>query len=413
MSLYFLGKNHSCINLVYGITQNEVGNGMNIQTKSTLAVVMAMAFSSSALASNLLMDARGAGMGNTGVSTADYLLAPYYNPALTAVYRKNDSFGILLPSIGLRAEDKDESLKTIDDLQDSIEQFERAGVGAATQENVDQLNRYLDQLADDKPLAVTAGIGIAVALPLDAVSLNFFTRGYAEVIAKANVAAKSGNSVNEVKTRYESSDVDLTAFGYTEVGLAVGKQVVLGGQTVALGVTPKVQQLRTYQDNASVKSFDLDDYDKSEVKDNAFNLDMGAVWLIDQYRVGIVAKDLFAKDIQTQNRNNTYKLDTQIAVSGSYVSDFFIAAVDLDLTKQRRFNGDNDDTQFMRFGVEGNAWGWAQLRAGYEVDLQNSLDNSVSVGLGVSPWDVVSLDLAGSYAGDNQFGLSANLAFTF
>ncbi|EMK6888872.1 conjugal transfer protein TraF [Vibrio cholerae] len=386
---------------------------MNIQTKSTLAVVMAMAFSSSAFASNLLMDARGAGMGNTGVSTADYLLAPYYNPALTAVYRKNDSFGILLPSIGLRAEDKDESLKTIDDLQDSIEQFERAGVGAATQENVEQLNRYLDQLADDKPLAVTAGIGIAVALPLDAVSLNFFTRGYAEVIAKANVAAKSGNSVNEVKTRYESSDVDLTAFGYTEVGLAVGKQVVLGGQTVALGVTPKVQQLRTYQDNASVKSFDLDDYDKSEVKDNAFNLDMGAVWLIDQYRVGIVAKDLFAKDIQTQNRNNTYKLDTQIAVSGSYVSDFFIAAVDLDLTKQRRFNGDNDDTQFMRFGVEGNAWGWAQLRAGYEVDLQNSLDNSVSVGLGVSPWDVVSLDLAGSYAGDNQFGLSANLAFTF
>ncbi|EHV1353461.1 conjugal transfer protein TraF [Vibrio cholerae] len=386
---------------------------MNIQTKSTLAVVMAMAFSSSAFASNLLMDARGAGMGNTGVSTADYLLAPYYNPALTAVYRKNDSFGILLPSIGLRAEDKDESLKTIDDLQDSIEQFERAGVGAATQENVDQLNRYLDQLADDKPLAVTAGIGIAVALPLDSVSLNFFTRGYAEVIAKANVAAKSGNSANEVKTRYESSDVDLTAFGYTEVGLAVGKQVVLGGQTVALGVTPKVQQLRTYQDNASVKSFDLDDYDKSEVKDNAFNLDMGAVWLIDQYRVGIVAKDLFAKDIQTQNRNNTYKLDTQIAVSGSYVSDFFIAAVDLDLTKQRRFNGDNDDTQFMRFGVEGNAWGWAQLRAGYEVDLQNSLDNSVSVGIGVSPWDVVSLDLAGSYAGDNQFGLSANLAFTF
>ncbi|HGF7509588.1 conjugal transfer protein TraF [Vibrio cholerae] len=386
---------------------------MNIQTKSTLAVVMAIAFSSSAFASNLLMDARGAGMGNTGVSTADYLLAPYYNPALTAVYRKNDSFGILLPSIGLRAEDKDESLKTIDDLQDSIEQFERAGVGAATQENVDQLNRYLDQLADDKPLAVTAGIGIAVALPLDAVSLNFFTRGYAEVIAKANVAAKSGNSANEVQTRYESSDVDLTAFGYTEVGLAVGKQVVLGGQTVALGVTPKVQQLRTYQDNASVKSFDLDDYDKSEVKDNAFNLDMGAVWLIDQYRVGIVAKDLFAKDIQTQNRNNTYKLDTQIAVSGSYVSDFFIAAVDLDLTKQRRFNGDNDDTQFMRFGVEGNVWGWAQLRAGYEVDLQNSLDNSVSVGLGVSPWDVVSFDLAGSYAGDNQFGLSANLAFTF
>ncbi|ENM5742013.1 MULTISPECIES: conjugal transfer protein TraF [Vibrio] len=386
---------------------------MNIQIKTTLAVAIAMAASSTAFATNLVMDARGAGMGNTGVSTADYLLAPYYNPALSAVYRKKDSFGVLIPTIGVRAEDKDSSLTTIDDLQDSINQFERLGAGAATQDNIDQLNRYLDDLADDKPLAVTAGIGLAVALPMDAVSLNFFTRGYAEVIGKANVADKTGNTANDVQSRYENSDVDLTAFGYTEVGIAIAKQVVLAGQTVALGVTPKVQQLRTYQQNVSVKAFELDNYDQSEVKDNSFNLDMGAVWLLDQYRLGVVAKDLFAKDIQTMNKNNTYKLDTQVTVSASYVSNFFVAAIDLDVTKQRRFNGDNDDTQFMRFGIEGNAWNWAQLRAGYEVDLQNSLANSVSVGLGISPGDFVNLDFAGSYAGDNQFGLSANIAFTF
>ncbi len=358
---------------------------MNIQTKSTLAVAITMAFSSSVLAANIVVDARGAGMGNTGVSTADYLLAPYYNPALTAVYRQKDSFGVLLPSIGLRAEDTDESFTTIEDLQDTIEQFERLGVGAATQDNINQLNGYLDQLSDDKPLAVTAGLGLAVALPFNTVSVNFFTRGYAEVIAKSNVAAKTGDTAIDVQNRYQNSDVDLIAFSYTEVGLAVAKQVMLAGQTVALGVTPKIQQLRTYQDNISIKSFELDNYDKSEVKDNAFNLDMGAVWLLDQYRVGVVAKDLFAKDIETFNKNNTYKLDTQLTVSGSYVTDYFVAAVDLDLTKQRRFNGDKDDIQFLRFGVEGNAWDWAQLRAGYEVDLQSSLDDSVSLGLGISP----------------------------
>ncbi|MGC9553108.1 conjugal transfer protein TraF, partial [Vibrio metoecus] len=128
---------------------------MNIQIKTTLAVAIAMAASSTAFATNLVMDARGAGMGNTGVSTADYLLAPYYNPALSAVYRKKDSFGVLIPTIGVRAEDKDSSLTTIDDLQDSINQFERLGAGAATQDNIEQLNRYLDDLADDKPLAVT------------------------------------------------------------------------------------------------------------------------------------------------------------------------------------------------------------------------------------------------------------------
>ncbi|EEY99419.1 hypothetical protein VOA_001769 [Vibrio sp. RC586] len=386
---------------------------MNNQIKNTLTMVMAMAIPSIAIADNLVVDARGTGMGNTGVSSADYLLAPYYNPALTAVYRKKDSFGVLLPSIGLRAEDTDESLTTLDDLQDSIEQFERLGAGAATQDNIDQMNRYLDQLSDDKPLAVTAGIGLAVAMPLKAVSLNFFTRGYAEVIAKPNVAAKTGDSATDVQNRYQNSDVDITAFSYTEVGVAIAKQVVLGGQTVALGVTPKVQQLRTYQDNASIKSFDLNDYDKSEVKDNAFNFDIGAVWLLEQYRLGMAVKDLFAKDIETFNKNNTYNLDTQITVSGSYVSDFFVAALDLDLTKQRRFSGDKDDTQFIRIGIEGNAWNWAQLRAGYEVDLQNSLDDSVSLGLGISPGDLVNLDLAGSYAGSNQYGVSANLAFTF
>jgi len=89
------------------------------------------------------------------------------------------------------------------------------------------------------------------------------------------------------------------------------------------------------------------------------------------------------------------------------------ATVDWDLTTQKRFAGLDDDTQFLRFGIEGNAWGWAQLRAGYEVDLEDTLDNSITAGLGISPGDLVSLDFAGNYAGDNQFGLSGNLAFTF
>ncbi|MHC5792011.1 hypothetical protein ACYT6H_10485, partial [Streptococcus pyogenes] len=77
-------------------------------------------------------------------------------------------------------------------------------------------------------------------------------------------------------------------------------------------------------------------------------------------------------------------------------------------TTQKRFKELDDDTQFVRIGIEGDAWGWAQLRAGYEIDLENNLDNSVTGGIGISPFDVVSLDLAGSYAGDNQFGAAAN-----
>ncbi|ELX7501211.1 conjugal transfer protein TraF [Vibrio fluvialis] len=377
------------------------------------AVIMFGICPLSAYAANGVADARGNAMGNTGVTTSDYLLAPFYNPALTAVYRDRDSVGLLVPALGANIRDSDESLSTIDDLQSSIDQFEAAGVGAATQENINQLNGYLDDLADDKPFAVSGGAGIAVALPMNAVSLNFFARGYAEILADSTIAANTGNTASDVETRYQNSYVNMLAFGYSEYGVAVAKLFTLQGQHIAIGITPKIQELRTYKEVVTVQDFDLSDYDQSKTSKNAFNLDIGAVWLIDNFRAGIAAKDLISQEIKTYDDQSSYTLDPQVTVSGGYVTDFLALAVDWDLTKQKRFKGVDDDTQFLRFGVEGNAWGWAQLRAGYEIDLESTLDNSITAGLGISPGDLVSVDLAANYAGNYQYGLSANLAFTF
>ncbi|MBY8301259.1 conjugal transfer protein TraF [Vibrio fluvialis] len=377
------------------------------------AVIMFGICPLSAYAANGVADARGNAMGNTGVTTSDYLLAPFYNPALTAVYRDRDSVGLLVPALGANIRDSDESLSTIDDLQSSIDQFEAAGVGAATQENINQLNGYLDDLADDKPFAVSGGAGIAVALPMNAVSLNFFARGYAEILADSSIAANTGNTASDVETRYQNSYVNMLAFGYSEYGVAVAKLFPLQGQQIAIGITPKIQELRTYKEVVTVQDFDLSDYDQSKTSKNAFNLDIGAVWLKDNFRAGIAAKDLISQEIKTYDDQSSYTLDPQVTVSGGYVTDFLALAVDWDLTKQKRFKGVDDDTQFLRFGVEGNVWGWAQLRAGYEIDLESTLDNSITAGLGISPGDLVSVDLAANYAGNYQYGLSANLAFTF
>ncbi|MBY7946668.1 conjugal transfer protein TraF [Vibrio fluvialis] len=377
------------------------------------AVIMFGICPLSAYAANGVADARGNAMGNTGVTTSDYLLAPFYNPALTAVYRDRDSVGLLVPALGANVRDSDESLSTIDDLQSSIDQFEAAGVGAATQENINQLNGYLDDLADDKPFAVSGGAGIAVALPMNAVSLNFFARGYAEILADSTIAANTGNTASDVETRYQNSYVNMLAFGYSEYGVAVAKLFTLQGQQIAIGITPKIQELRTYKEVVTVQDFDLSDYDQSKTSKNAFNLDIGAVWLKDNFRAGIAVKDLISQEIKTYDNQSSYTLDPQATVSGGYVTDFLALAIDWDLTKQKRFKGVDDDTQFLRFGVEGNAWGWAQLRAGYEIDLESTLDNSITAGLGISPGDLVSVDLAANYAGNYQYGLSANLAFTF
>ncbi|MEF1172020.1 conjugal transfer protein TraF [Vibrio sinaloensis] len=368
----------------------------------------------SASAANLVADGRGNAMGNTGVTSADYLLAPFYNPALTAVYRDEDDFGILAPAIGFTARDTDESLTTLDDLQDTIEQYEDSGSSNASLRN--DLNTHLDNLSDDKPLAVSVGGGLAVAVPFGLVSGNFYTRGYAEIIAQTDIAESDTSIVDEdlrVADRYNNSNVNMAAFGYVEYGVALAKRMTVAGQDFSFGVTPKYQKMTTYSETLTVEDFDLSDYDESETSKSAFNLDLGAVWFYNDFRAGIAIKDLLSQEIETKDKTDKYKLDTQVTISGSYATELLTATLDFDVTTQKRFSGSNDDTRFVRMGIEGNAWGWAQLRAGYEMDMEDTLDNSFTAGLGISPGDLVSIDLAGSYAGDNQFGLSGNLAFTF
>ncbi|USD67606.1 conjugal transfer protein TraF [Vibrio sp. SCSIO 43136] len=380
--------------------------------KSLLATaVVASAMATTAVAAPYVADARSNGMGNTGVVSADFLTSAFHNPALGALYRSNDDVGILIPAVGVNVRDSDDSIKTIEDSQDLYNSIKNT---IPSQSDVDKLDALMNDLDGNAPMNVTAGAGIAVAIPMEMVSLNFFASGFTEIIALAQIAPSTGSSATDVQKRYEDSEVAMAAFGTYEYGLAFSKTFSISGQDVAFGVSPKFQKLFTYSAQDKIEDFELDNYEDSEVSKNAFNLDLGVAWVKDSWRAGLVVKDVLAQEVEAKQYNASYKLSPQVTVGGGYVGELITASVDLDLTAQERFdNTDKDDTQFARFGIEGNAWNWAQLRAGYEIDMKSNVDNAFTFGLGISPGDVVSLDLAGSYAGDNQFGASANLAITF
>jgi len=87
-------------------------------------------------------------------------------------------------------------------------------------------------------------------------------------------------------------------------------------------------------------------------------------------------------------------------------------AADVDLTPASGFSSD-EKRQYAGIGAELNAWSWAQLRAGYRADIRNSDNNVVTAGIGISPFDVVHLDLTGMAGTDRTYGAVAQLSFTF
>jgi len=370
---------------------------MNKKTIIALSITGAL-LASNVSAANKVADARGNAMGNTGVASADYLSAPFYNPALAANFNAADDFGFLA-ALGATANDADDSLTTIDDLQ-----------SAASSSNLSKVEQYLDELDENSPLQVTADLALAIAIPTNTLSVNVFAHGYTEIIASVDVSDEA-----DIQDRYDASTVDMLAFGYVELGIVLAKEFTFAGEKVSFGITPKYQSLSTYSNSASVEDFDIEDYDESEVSKDAFNVDLGAMWYMDDFRAGLAIKDVIAQEIDVAGISgiDAYNLDTQVTVAMAYTSDYYTFALDADLTTQTRFEGVNDDTQFIRFGIEGNAWGWAQLRAGYEIDLEDTLDNTITAGIGISPFDVISIDIAGAYTDENQLGASANLAFTF
>ena len=374
--------------------------------KTTLAVACAFGvLSTSSIAAIQVADARSNGMGNTGVVSADYLLAPFHNPALGALHRDNDDVGILLPAFAINAYDQDETVQTIDDAQDL---YANINGGSSNPTDVAALDKLMDDLEGNAPVTVNAGLNFAVAIPTRTLSVNLFGGGYIEIMADTIIADDP-----DAETRYEKSKFAMVAFGLTELGLSFAKSVNLGGQDIAFGISPKYQNLLTYSQMDFIDNFDLDNYDESERSKTAFNIDLGMAWHSGPLRAGLAMKNLLSQEVDTEIGGYTYELNPQATIGLGYTGEYLVASMDFDLTKQTRFKQLDDDTRFLRFGVEGNAWGWAQLRAGYEMDLENTLDDSITAGIGISPFDSVSFDLAGSYAGENQFGASANLAFTF
>jgi hypothetical protein len=358
---------------------------------------------------------RELGMGGTAVASADYLSAGFTNPALLTNYsaEKDDDWGIVVPNIAVSLNDRDNLVDAIDSFNVTFESL--SGGGGST----DGLNALADSLEalGDKHFGIAVGSSVAIAIPSEffnaalIVSTAVEADGFLDIDSlDADTISNSSGAIGDLASR-----AILLASFRTEVGFAMAKEFEIGERIFAFGITPKIQSIEIL--NAVIGADESPDLggeinDGDRFADNNFNLDLGATAMInDKVRVGLAARNLMGGTFAGLDGFN-YELNPALSTGIAYANGPVTLAADIDLTSTTRFQEiAADDSQYLRVGAE-TAWEWAQLRAGYIIDLKDNYASMATAGLGFSPFGVMHLDLAGA-VGENSYGGAFSLSFTF
>ncbi|MDW6004465.1 conjugal transfer protein TraF [Vibrio mangrovi] len=385
---------------------------MDIKLKYLIPSLLVV--SSGSMAASYAVEARGDAMGGTGVVSANYLTAPFYNPAIVAIYRRNDDAGMILPSFGLTYNDPDDISNTIDDISDLVKQVEGGDLS-----RVGELQSQLDAL-DGGELKADIGGAVAIGIPNQYIAMNLFGKAYAETYITPSISTGGATTLDNA----QNSTIDAVSVAVTEVGLSLAKYQTFLGQHIAMGISPKLQRVYTYVYEASLQNYDLSDIDANSTGETIFNIDAGFLWFYGPLRVGFAATNLVSRDITTKQVASSiagkadlqydYQLRPLYTVGVGLIGDYASISVDYDLNEEERYTGFNDNTQMLRVGGEIDILRQLKLRAGYKKNLAYSnSDGTYTAGIGLSLLGLFELDAAVSYTNTHAKGAYVNFLSTY
>lgn len=219
-------------------------------------------------------------------------------------------------------------------------------------------------------------------------------------------AITAANTLNTITLSDSASDpelkstVQLVAYAVTDIGISFSREFDIKGESVAIGITPKLQKISTFhfvQDVDGFEDVNSDDIKDSQRDYSKLNLDIGASYRFgesNKWMVGVVGKNLLGGefDYQTLTVNGEeYKgsvtLNPQFRAGVAYNGDWTSVAFDLDLVENDSVAFESA-TQYAAIGAEFDVFRTLQLRVGYRTNLSASGQHVVSGGFGFSPFGV-------------------------
>lgn len=396
-----------------------------------------------------IFDSRGLALGGAGVAIGNADSGHFYNPALTAFHQGHEdrtrdgshSLHVVLAAVSDGAQTAADAItddlearlsNAIDDLNDvPTPATARAGIQAA--QDLEKAMRHLD----GKNINADGYLGYSISVPGDMEGGAFFVgsrligRGIAniesadfqlmqdyvealEFIESGGTRGQEHPELRDAQGRFTdpSKNIQSSARGtgllVSELGISAAKQYAIWGHSVAFGAAPKAVYLRIFDESWQVVDGEFTSLGENRTE-VYFNLDLGAaVTLAEHWRVALAIKDVRSKTVWTET-GDRIQLQPRPRLGLAYVSDALDVGLDVDLD-QTPDPQDLTSRQDISLGIEYRLSTLA-LRLGYRHDLESSVGDQVSAGLG---WRIHSLLLDVAYIqGDAGEGAGLRLGWAF
>ncbi|MDP6930642.1 MAG: conjugal transfer protein TraF, partial [Planctomycetota bacterium] len=164
----------------------------------------------------------------------------------------------------------------------------------------------------------------------------------------------------------------------------------------------------------------FDDFRDSKYRSNStgFNADVGAAasFFDDTLTIGLAGRNLLEHELRTVASGSTPAFTHHIGPTFTTGVALNLGgttlAADVDVTEIDRFK-DDDESRFANVGAEFKLFGWMQFRAGYQTDIEDTVDDMITAGVGLSPFDLFHVDLAAVYGEGDTYGAMLQFWITF
>lgn len=273
----------------------------------------------------------------------------------------------------------------------------------------------LQSLHGERAYTNNVGLGVSFVLPTVKMPMALFYKTYIDAVGVAAVSQIDLDNLNNLDVNGSSTTSELdsqgavVAGGVSDIGVALSFPLSIVNMPIAVGISPKMQRIDTYNYVVNANNFNVDDADdvRYSYDDTVFNFDIGvAIQPTAGLTLGVSGRNLFnhkQQTIDTLGRQFTYRIESLYTAGLAYDWANLSLTTDIDLNDYQRFD-EVASTQYWRFAGELKTADWLALRVGYRHDLNNTTIDLYSVGTGFSIGRTFNLDLTGLFGSDDTIG---------